>query len=119
MCDNLPAAFKEERRVARKPHRCCECSSIIRKGESYIYSSGIWDGRPDQFKTCETCDHIRDVYQREIGESVAFGELIWGNIREHAFDGFTERDFMLSIGLTEDDCQHVMDSINRDEDGFE
>jgi len=61
MCDcEVPQAFSESWRTARKPHRCCECAAWIARGERYNYVSGIWDHRPDSYATCVQCVQVRD-----------------------------------------------------------
>lgn len=85
-CD-LPKAFREYQRKARKDHKCCECRRLILKGSHYIYSSGIWDGGPDSYKTCIRCDRLRKRaikrYEPDFpDEGPAFGLLLdW--IREY------------------------------------
>jgi hypothetical protein len=49
-------------RKARKAHRCCECHEPILPGQRYEYTSGVWDGAPDAFKTCLACVAIRTRY---------------------------------------------------------
>jgi len=51
----MPQAYKSVIRVARKQHTCCECKQVIAKNERYQLVSGIWDDRPDSFKTCFRC----------------------------------------------------------------
>lgn len=58
MCD-MPSAFRERERIARKDHRCCECYGTIKAGVRYMYSSGVWDGQGSSFKTCLRCDAVR------------------------------------------------------------
>jgi hypothetical protein len=61
MCDcEVPQAFSESWRTARKAHRCCECAAWITAGERYKYVSGIWDHRPDSYATCVQCVQVRD-----------------------------------------------------------
>lgn len=43
MCE-MPAVFGQEQRKARKEHKCCECAGLIKPGETYTYSHGVWDG---------------------------------------------------------------------------
>ena len=60
MCDcESPQAFRQYMRVARKQHKCCECCKPIERGQQYEYTSGVWDGRGDSFKTCLSCVRIR------------------------------------------------------------
>jgi hypothetical protein len=55
MCDIHPSAFKEEKRKARKEHICEECKLPIRPGTIYVYTSGIWDRRPDSYAQHVEC----------------------------------------------------------------
>lgn len=50
-----PKSFTSIIRKANKEHRCCECYRLIRKGEHYQYSSGIWSTRLRAFKQCMDC----------------------------------------------------------------
>lgn len=88
MTCEMPDAFCEVRRKARKEHKCCECRKVIAKGETYIYSSGIWDHRPDSYKTCDRCDRVKTLAIKRyppafIEEGPGFGELRY-YIREMA-----------------------------------
>ena len=56
-----PQAFKQTNRKARKQHKCCECSLAINPGDTYSYSSGIWDSQPLSFKLCNSCESIFKV----------------------------------------------------------
>ena len=60
----MPSAFKTETRRARKPHKCCECGTSISVGDRYQYSSGIWDGKPSDYKQCINCHEIMDAAAR-------------------------------------------------------
>lgn len=78
MCE-LPECFVKVTRRARKEHRCCECRGAIKPGELYHYASGIWLGKPDQFKTCAECQAMRDEVMADATypeEGPAFGELV-------------------------------------------
>jgi hypothetical protein len=90
MCE-LPSAFKSITRKAAKAHKCCECGSDINKGESYQYSSGIWNGEPDSYKQCLNCYEIltaADIYGRKENlDPIGFGEL------NEWFFGYMCRDF--------------------------
>lgn len=79
-----PSCFVQIIRKARKPHKCYECRKEILKGVLYEYSSGIWDGRPDDFKVCMDCVNLRKQIETiELSHgcshsesSPGFGELI-------------------------------------------
>lgn len=54
-----PDFYTTKFRKARKEHTCYECSGRISAGETYEYTSGSWERRPDSFKTCERCHDLR------------------------------------------------------------
>ncbi|MGI4744935.1 MAG: hypothetical protein ACRYGI_11570 [Janthinobacterium lividum] len=64
-CDNPAQAYRELQRQARKDHQCCECGNTILRGDYYLYTSGIWDGRGECFKTCWQCLAFRNRARRE------------------------------------------------------
>jgi|SRR6478735_681589 len=68
-------------RRARKEHRCCECRKPIMKGQRYELISGVWEGRPDSYKTCLPCVEIRDHF---ACEGWIFGQ-VWSDLRENFF----------------------------------
>lgn len=75
-CDiETPEFYAEDFPVARKVHRCCECSAPINVGEKHLYVRAKQDGefwRERQHMLCrELCMHIRD----ELGECICFGGL--------------------------------------------
>ena len=45
---------------ARKSYKCYECYEIIKPGDTYEYTKGLWDGTCSTFKTCRLCARIRD-----------------------------------------------------------
>ena len=67
-------------KAARKEHQCEECRRTIKSGESYELVWGMWDGRPDTFKTCSHCLALRDWVKAHVPC------FCWahGNIREDA-----------------------------------
>lgn len=81
-CDG-PSAFTKATRKARKEHWCFECHDMIRVGDVYVYQSGVWDGRPDSFRTCVTCDAWGTALAEAIRE---------GRAREAAERRRVERD---------------------------
>ena len=90
-CDcDPPACFTEVWRRARKEHQCYECGDAIRPGDRYVHASGIWDGHPDSFKTCEPCSLWKAAYgafarmsDGGFCECIQFGRL-WEEIGEVA-----------------------------------
>ena len=73
-CDmgDEPDCSREQWRKARKAHTCCECHLEIAPGDRYQYISGVWDGRPEAFKTCAPCAQIREDFCKH---GYVFGEL--------------------------------------------
>lgn len=66
MCDcEAPSAFYQKARRARSEHRCCECGTAIPAGALYQYTSGVWDGQWQSYKTCLDCQSARDFLMRE------------------------------------------------------
>lgn len=70
-----PSVYRERRRKARVPHRCSSCGHVIQRGELYVYSSGIWDGRPNDYKRHELCAVLEDRTRAMDGCGVGLGEL--------------------------------------------
>jgi hypothetical protein len=84
MCDHCSTEsadiYRELRRKARKEHHCRECGTLIRKGETYVYGSGIFEGAAFSLKFCQLCSRISDAHfaaARAIGEHCVpnLGEL--------------------------------------------
>lgn len=75
-----PSAFQQKWRTARKEHRCCECRRVIQPGDRYEHSSGVWDGSPDSYATCERCERIRSAHIAALSDDdecwPVFGELL-------------------------------------------
>lgn len=76
-----PSCYSSSTRKARKGHRCCECRETITPGTEYEYVSGIWDGRPESFKTCLSCVEIRNHFGCE---GWIIGQL-WDDLENNFF----------------------------------
>lgn len=82
-----PSVFNVTRRRARKPHACCECGDAIQPGDTYIHSSGCWDGHWDAYSQCLACDAWADALKAamravpEACDCILFGQL-WEAIGE-------------------------------------
>jgi hypothetical protein len=48
--------------TARTAHKCCECHSEIKPGQTYENVKGKWEGKIVTFKTCLPCSKIRNEY---------------------------------------------------------
>jgi hypothetical protein len=81
MCEQ-PSCYTETLRKARKEHRCCECRETIKPGDSYHYTSGIWDGRACSFKLCAKCEALRQYIFGEDMEARHEGLEFEGGARE-------------------------------------
>lgn len=80
--DEEPAkVFSETVRVARKPHRCCECDETIPAGARYEYATGCWDGSWSTFKTCLSCVEIRQHFACDGW----IYEHLWEDLEENFF----------------------------------
>lgn len=79
-----PECFTETWRVARKEHRCCECHSPIPRGIRYQYCSGVWDGEPADYKTCQPCAEIRKDMDAYLARSSVSGNPVpFESLREY------------------------------------
>ncbi len=80
-CDyDQPACYRETVRKARKRHVCGDCRGEIKPGERYLYMSGIWDGKPENFNRCMDCQHLRCEIKRDTGSEACMfigGLKIW------------------------------------------
>tara|TARA_R110001606_G_scaffold71219_1_gene162927 strand:- start:17416 stop:17778 length:363 start_codon:yes stop_codon:yes gene_type:complete len=65
---STPSAFRSVVRKARKVHKCCECHEVINIGDRYQYSSGVWDGEPNDYKQCLGCGEIFDAITKKRNE---------------------------------------------------
>lgn len=83
MSCELPDAFGERDRKARKDHTCCECAETIPAGQKYTYSHGVWDGHGNSYKTCLHCAGVRSLILTKLrmdewDDGPAFGRLyLW------------------------------------------
>lgn len=87
-CDYDPAdVYRKSNPIARKRHRCWECSGYIEPGEKYEYVFGVWEGHGEVIKTCHRCTALRDfVMEKSPCKCWAHGVLIEEmieNAREH------------------------------------
>lgn len=97
MSNDMPEFTDREIRKARKKHRCCECNVIIKPGDKYVRTCGVWDYGFNYFKQCLGCDSIfTTCYEKAYSycgcdwdEGPCFGELFdWINEMEVKDDFF-------------------------------
>jgi hypothetical protein len=82
-----PSCWSTKIRTARREHRCCECDEQILPGTRYHYASGVWDGRPNNYKTCLLCLEIQAHFSKlcdSPDSRPVLGEL-WPALEEHFF----------------------------------
>lgn len=70
--DNPPDLFQQNTVQARKVHRCCECGENIFKGDRYVRTVGVWDGKLETYKTCVDCDSLRDEMATTDSDGVSY-----------------------------------------------
>tara|TARA_R110001606_G_scaffold379922_1_gene540169 strand:- start:390 stop:725 length:336 start_codon:yes stop_codon:yes gene_type:complete len=105
---SAPSAFRSVICKARKAHKCCECHVVINIGDQYQYSSGVWDGEPDDYKQSLGCGEIFDAVTRDGGE------VCFTHLRDFLFDSdcnhADERAvFAKIIGVDADAIARLMD----------
>lgn len=73
----VPQFYSHEERVARKAHKCCECTAPIEAGEKHFFVTGKWDGTINRYRQhfiCEkACEYVRDNFQDF--ECLSYGAL--------------------------------------------
>ena len=65
--------------TARKEYRCIECRDVIKPGDKYEYTRGLWDGRWSTFRTCILCLRIRKDF---------FCSWVYGDMRQDFFEEY-------------------------------
>ena len=72
-----PEWYTERIVAARKDHRCCECTDVIKIGERHQYVAGKWNGDVGQYRTCLSCAELRAETASEFNDysTPAFGSL--------------------------------------------
>ena len=85
--DGEPAEFSTTMFVrARKPHTCVECHRLMPVGERHEVETGKWDGWMGTYRTCLSCQEIRQEF---CCDGWTYGAL-WEHIEEDLFPIFTE-----------------------------
>ena len=89
--DGFSEPLVDEKRVARKHHKCSECGTTIQPGDTYEYYKGVCEGDFFTNKTCLDCLSIREVFFT--------GGYYFGQILE-AFNEFVQE----TQGQIDEDC---------------
>jgi hypothetical protein len=79
-----PDIYNEKLLIARKDHKCSECSRVILKGEQYKKVDGLWQKRWETYKTCAHCLVLQDWLIAQCGGFLHQG--LKDEIGEHAYD---------------------------------
>jgi hypothetical protein len=73
----IPSFYSHKERLARKTHKCCECTATILPGEKHFFVTGKWDGKINRYRQhllCEeACEFIRDSFVDY--ECIGYGSL--------------------------------------------
>ena len=102
-------AYVAHNRKARKDHRCYECGELIKRGEIYEEVTGIWDGRPDRFRTCRACLSVREAL---FCKSWCHGG-IWEDLYNHIDYCAGKIDLNKLVGIEPNAREKVCDMIER------
>ena len=70
----MPSVFSDTIKKSRREHKCCECRQPIKVGEKYHLSKVCWEGEWSEYKTCLSCDELRDELKYD-DELPPFGYL--------------------------------------------
>ena len=62
--NDMPSCCNSKTRKSRKEHKCFGCGSVIHKSDEYLYTSGVWEGEPNSFKHCKSCEKILCDFRR-------------------------------------------------------
>lgn len=65
-CDcggEYPDVGRTEMRIARKQHKCYECSKAIQKDERYEFNTQLYDSHWSVAKTCCRCLAVREYVE--------------------------------------------------------
>lgn len=105
--NEMPKCCRSIDRIARKQHRCFGCGCDIKKGESYRYTSGVWD-EPESFKHCLSCAMVIDNFKlfdssldRDEGPSLERGGVsCW--INDYVCDSWRADEAAIDLAKTFD-----------------
>jgi len=64
--DEYAAVYVAKRIIARKQHKCSECSTPILAGEQYERVGSFFDGAWGTYRTCSRCLALRDFVEAHV-----------------------------------------------------
>lgn len=65
-CDSYSYPYSEERRKAKKEHKCGECGRTIKPGEKYWYATGLCEGDWFDAKVCAQCEDMYNFVKAHV-----------------------------------------------------
>lgn len=80
-CDDAPSVYTHSYPVARKQHKCEECSDAIEPGSKYELYKSLFDGSWSTTRTCLSCSEIRDHFSCG-GYCIG---MLWEELEENFF----------------------------------
>ncbi len=95
--DGLCVVLHDKDQIARKEHKCDECSRQIPIGETYKNECLVWEGAKSTHKTCAHCMIVRNWLLGECGGWV-YGE-IYTDIEEHSWEGYGAEIKLMAVGM--------------------
>ena len=72
---------------ARKPHTCCECSTAIEARDTYISTTGLWDGEFETYKQCVACAELFDSLVVEPHDERPLFSMLYEEFEPHEENG--------------------------------
>lgn len=105
-----PQAYCEKLRIARKPHKCCECGGTIFYKEQYHYCSGVWDNTGQSFKTCMDCYNLRT----DINSNASYDSGVpFEGLQEYIFEGMYKPDVQKMVDIWDKRGRKVSTDIRK------
>ncbi len=92
---------------ARKEHRCYECRDVIKVGDEYFKEATVHDEQFIEYKTCEHCYSLRQVF---FSDGWYWG-MLWEMFTEFVNDCAGEISITCILELTKVAKDRVLDII--------
>ena len=102
MCDEHADIWNDTWRLARKDHKCCECSHAIAKGVKYVEVRSLYDGHWETLKCCSICWAHWQYFSRFAEGCITLTML---SDLEAEFNYDAAQDFILLNGSVADEMR--------------